>query len=69
MHVLIIFILILGLVLARMSSPMLNEGFDQMDNAGETGSTGDMGSTGDTGGIDHENPVPFLQQPLYSGVW
>ena len=61
MHVLIIFILILGLVLARINSPRLNEGFGE----GFYGQTGDTGSDEPIGG----NPVPFVQPPLYSGVW
>jgi len=83
--------LILGLVLARISSPRLNEGFESglFGATGSTGSTeptllsestliGQTGSTdptllteptliGQTGGT--EQPVPFIQAPLYSGVW
>ena len=72
MHVLIIFILILGLVLARISSPRLNEGFES-GLFGATGSTGSIEPTllseptliGQTGGSE----VPFIQAPLYSGIW
>jgi hypothetical protein len=64
MHVLIIFILILGLVLARINSPRLNEGL-----TGDIGSTGDTGQTGDTGSDGPIGPVAFVQPPLYSGVW
>jgi hypothetical protein len=63
MHVLIIFILILGLVITRMHLPRLNEG---MDNK-EMNDT--VGLTGATGPIVVRSQVPFAQPPLYSGVW
>jgi hypothetical protein len=77
MHVLIIFILILGLVITRMHSPRLNEGFDdQYEDTVSDGSTGSTGSTGPIGGGGDkkrkkrlQKHVPFVQPPLYSGVW
>ncbi len=75
MHVLIIFILILGLVITRMHSPRLNEGFDdQYEDTVSDGSTGSTGSTGPIGGDKKrkkrlQKHVPFVQPPLYSGVW
>jgi hypothetical protein len=56
MHVLIIFILIVGLVLARISSPRLNEGFEAEDKD-------------DDYDDDEKKPDPITQPPLYSGVW
>ena len=54
MHVLIIFLLIVGLVIARIHSPRLEEGLD-----------GETGSTGSTSGSE----IPFKQPSLYDGVW
>lgn len=67
MHVLIIFILILGLVLARINSPRLNEGFGE-GFYGQTGNTGSTGNTGQKGPIG-KNRLVTTQLPLYSGVW
>ena len=64
MHVLIIFILILGLVITRMHSPRLNEGMDIVGSTGYTGSTGPILQP-----IVLTSEVPFSQPPLYSGVW
>lgn len=93
MHVLIIFMLIFGLVLARIHSSKLKEGIDLIGQTGATGpeitvslptevtvptTTVSLPTevTAPTvvsevalpiGGI--AEPVPFVQTPLYNGVW
>ena len=81
MHVLIIFILIVSLVLCRIQSPRLQEGLDgQTGSTGPTGSTmptetilksDQMQSTGPINSVSvlAKEPVPFVQAPLYDGVW
>lgn len=81
MHVLIIFILIFGLVLARIHSPRLKEGIDLIGQTGATGpaitvslQTEVTAPTSTVSEVDLPiggiaEPVPFVQTPLYNGVW
>jgi hypothetical protein len=77
MHVLIIFVLIIGLVLSRIYSSTLEEGFNEINSTGSTGSTGSIdlidstGTTGSTGstGSTRDSEIQFEQRPLYDGVW
>ncbi len=74
MQVLIIFILIVALVLCRIQTARFEEGFDgqtgPIDTIGVTGLTGPIGTTGPMSLVSEPvEPAPFIQTPVYDGVW
>lgn len=63
--------MIVALVLCRMQTARFEEGFD--GQTGLIGVTGPIGTTGPIGPMslvsEPVEPAPFIQTPLYNGVW